>query len=90
MSLRIIQPPRKSASGAVGGPRAARNGAKVSADLPMYLLVAVEIPLCRLGSCAALVVASVWERMSIDVAAGEICISIRWKEVWSYSDLLEQ
>lgn len=68
MSLRIVQPPRKAAFDAVGMPGTAWLGTEVSSNLPVRVLVAVEVSL----SCFAdATVAGVWLRMSVDVLAGE-------------------
>jgi hypothetical protein len=47
------------------GPRATINGAEVEPDLPMCILVPIEVPLRRLSNPT---VAFVWLGVSVDVA----------------------
>jgi len=51
-------------------PGTASYRAEVLADLPVSVLVTVEIPLCCFAGPAAWKIASVWQGMSIDVATG--------------------
>jgi len=70
MSLRIVQPSGEATSGSTGSPWAFCNGAEIPTDLPMCILVTVEVPLCGLAGVAALKIASIRESVSVDVTTG--------------------
>lgn len=68
MSLRIVQSPREAALDGVDMPGTACHGTEVSSNLPVRVLMAVEVPL----SCFAdATVTGVWLGVSVDVLAGE-------------------
>lgn len=94
MSLRIVQPSGEATRGSMGTPRASCHGAEIPADLPMCVLVTVEVPLCGLPGVATLKIASIRESVSVDVTAGKRNVSIHVFclancQTWKSSDLLE-
>jgi hypothetical protein len=66
MSLCVVQPPRKSAFESIDSPGATINGAEVEPNLPVCILVPIEVPLSRFSNPT---VAFVWLGVSVDVAA---------------------
>lgn len=66
MSLRVVQTSREAVLDAVDVPWTRSHRTKVKADLPMCVLVSVQVPLLRF-SIAALS-ASIRPSMSLDVA----------------------
>lgn len=62
--------------GAMSVPWTASYRAEISADLPVSVLMTVEISLCCFGGSTARKFASVWQDMSINVTV-EQCLSFR-------------
>ncbi len=94
MSLRIVQPSGETTSGSMDMPRTSCHGAEIPADLPMFVLVTFEVPLCSLARGAALKVASIRECVSVDVTAVKRNVSIHVfclanSQDWKSIDLLE-
>lgn len=56
-------------SGSMGSPWAFCHGAEITTDIPMCVLVTVEVPLRGLAGAAALKIASIRESVSVDVTA---------------------
>jgi hypothetical protein len=74
MSLCVVQSSGEAVLGAMSVPWTASYRAEISADLPVSVLMTVEISLCCFGGSTARKFASVWQDMSINVTAGlEIC-----------------
>lgn len=80
MSLRVVQTSREAVLDAVDVPWTRSHRTKVKADLPMCVLVSVQVPLLRF-SIAALS-ASIRPSMSLDVATVVMQLALFEREAY--------